>query len=483
MHIFCVRIEDFFILRKEFGGLFNMTEVLIEIVNGDTFTPVSLFQRLSGAKKFLFESSFKHEDSGRYSFLGVNPSFEIISNQQEGRVIYQDGRKETFSGNVFQKIREYLPQRPIKTELPIPFISGGIGYVGYDTIRLFEDIGTELPNTMDMPEVHLMFFEEMIVFDHMEQKVFLVGSPLLEETSHDKLKRKMLNLKKHIQTSKSENSIQPVTFSSFTSEVEKEDFIKRIEIAKKYIRNGDVFQVVLSQRMKAQFEGDPFDFYRYLRIKNPSPYMYFIDYGTSVIAGTSPESLIKVKGSQVITNPIAGTKKRGATKEEDIEIEMALKQDEKELAEHKMLVDLGRNDLGRICEFGSIQLDKYMQIEKYQYVMHLVSEVSGRLKSDYHALDALVACLPAGTVSGAPKIRAMQLINELEISKRGVYSGAIGYISINGNLDFALAIRTMVLKDGFAYIQAGAGIVYDSIPEQEYQETLNKLRAFLEVRP
>jgi anthranilate synthase component I len=460
-----------------------MEEVMIEVLDGDTYTPVSLFQKLSGTKKFLFESSLKHEDSGRYSFLGANPSFEIIATKQEGKVVYQDGRQESFDGNVFQKVKEFMPQKALKTELDIPFISGGIGYVGYDTIRLFEDIGTELPVSIEMPDVHLMFFEVLIVFDQLDQKVYLVGSPLLEETSIEKLKTEILQLKKHIQESLFENSIQPVSFSVFTSEIEQEDFIKRVEMAKEYIRKGDIFQVVLSQRMKAQYQGDPFDFYRYLRVKNPSPYMYFIDYGTSMIAGTSPESLIKVKGNRVMTNPIAGTQKRGLTKEEDLEIERILKQDEKELAEHKMLVDLGRNDLGKICEFGSIQLDKYMQIEKFQYVMHLVSEVSGRLTSSYHALDALVACLPAGTVSGAPKIRAMQIINELEVSKRGVYSGAIGYISKNGNLDFALAIRTMLLKDGCAYIQAGAGIVYDSIPEQEYQETLNKMRAFLEVRP
>jgi anthranilate synthase component I len=264
--------------------------------------------------------------------------------------------------------------------------------------------------------------------------------------------------------------------------MDKADFIKKVEKAKEYILQGDIFQVVLSQRLKAKFKGNPFDFYRKLRIQNPSPYMYYIDFGTSVIAGTSPENLIRVQEDTVITNPIAGTKPRGMTYERDLEIEKSLLEDEKELAEHRMLVDLGRNDLGKVCEFGSVLLEKYLEVEKYKYVMHLVSEVSGRLKKSHTALDALIACLPAGTVSGAPKIRAMEIINELEVSKRGVYGGAVGYISANGYIDFALAIRTMLLKDGFAYIQAGAGIVHDSVPELEYQETLNKLKAFLEER-
>jgi anthranilate synthase component I len=327
-----------------------------------------------------------------------------------------------------------------------------------------------------------MFFEVFIVFDHLEQKIYLVGTPLLAQTTTEELEREISSLKNEILTKLDYVPVSTVEFSPFTSEVVKAEFIKKVEKAKEHILYGDIFQVVLSQRLKAKYKGNPFEFYRKLRIQNPSPYMYFIDFGMSVIAGTSPESLIKVHGDKVITNPIAGTKPRGKSIEQDLEIEKALVQDEKELAEHKMLVDLGRNDLGKICEFGSVRLEKYLQVERYKYVMHLVSEVSGKLKNSQTALDALIACLPAGTVSGAPKIRAMEIINDLEESKRGVYGGAVGYISANGNIDFALAIRTMLLKDGFAYIQAGAGIVHDSIPEQEYQETLNKLKAFLEER-
>lgn len=462
------------------SSLQNKVEIIVEALQGDTFTPISLFNRLSGTKKFLFESSFKHQDSGRYSFIGCSPVFELVGTNQKGEVLYRNGRREEFTGNPILKLKELLPQQKQIEEFHIPFIGGGIGYVGYDIIRQFEEIGEGLEDTIGMPDIHLMFFEVVIVFDHLEQKISLVGTKLSKETTTEELQREIQNLKKEILYEKVQEKQNPVVFSSFTSEVTKEEFITKVEKAKDYIQSGDIFQVVLSQRMKASFEGNPFDYYRKLRIQNPSPYMYYIDFGDSVVAGTSPESLIKVRGSQVITNPIAGTKRRGQTIEQDNLIEKDLISDEKELAEHKMLVDLGRNDLGKVCEFGSVRLEKFMTIEKYKYVMHLVSEVSGTLKKPYTALDAFISCLPAGTVSGAPKIRAMEIINELEECKRGVYSGAVGYISANGHLDFALAIRTMILKNNEAFIQAGAGIVYDSSPEQEYEETIHKMKAFLE---
>ncbi|WP_088041516.1 anthranilate synthase component I [Bacillus sp. EAC] len=459
----------------------NTVEIVIDTIIGDLFTPISVFKKLKGSKKFLYESSFKHQDSGRYSFIGSKPVFELIGTNQSGEIVYRNGHREEFIGNPLLKLRELLPSLNDLSAFDLPFIGGGIGYVGYDIIRQFEEIGEVLVDRIGMPDIHLMFFEVVIVFDHLEQKIHLVGTKLSDETTLEVLKSEIAKLKQEILAEKNLEEITPVIFSTFTPEITKDEFMLRVEKAKKYIETGDIFQVVLSQRMKSKFGGDPFDFYRKLRIQNPSPYMYYIDFGDSVVAGTSPESLIKVKGDQVITNPIAGTKRRGKTLELDSIIEKELKQDEKELAEHKMLVDLGRNDLGKVCEFGSIKLEKYMNVEKYKYVMHLVSEVSGKLKKPYTALDAFISCLPAGTVSGAPKIRAMEIINELEESKRGVYSGAVGYISANGNLDFALAIRTIVMKNSSAYIQAGAGIVYDSSPELEYEETINKLRAFLEV--
>ncbi|PGS52740.1 anthranilate synthase component I [Bacillus sp. AFS041924] len=448
---------------------------------GDLFTPISIFKKLTGSKKFLFESSFKHQDSGRYSFVGSKPAFELIGTNLGGQIIHKSGRKEEFVGNPLLKLKEIMPEQKHLAAVDIPFIGGGIGYVGYDMIRQFEDIGEELDDALGMPDLHLMFFEIIIVFDHLEQKIYLIGTKLSDETTIEGLKLEIQKLKEVILAdSNQEDVVKPTVFSTFKSEVSKADYMSKVEKAKAFIQKGDIFQVVLSHRMGAKFEGNPFDYYRKLRIQNPSPYMYYIDFGDGAVAGTSPESLIKVKGNQVITNPIAGTKRRGKTKEHDLIIERDLLQDEKELAEHKMLVDLGRNDLGKICEFGTIKLEKYMSVERYKYVMHIVSEVSGQIKNPNTSLDALIACLPAGTVSGAPKIRAMEIINELETSKRGVYSGAVGYVSVNGNLDFALAIRTMILKDQMAYIQAGAGIVYDSKPDQEYEETINKLKAFLE---
>ncbi|WP_442594075.1 anthranilate synthase component I [Neobacillus sp. D3-1R] len=455
-------------------------EYLIETIEGDTFTPISLFQRLVGNKKFLLESSAKHEKAGRFSFIGSNPLFELIGTNEGTSILYSNGSRENFNENPITKLKELIPFKQGMKIGDIPFSGGGIGYVSYDIVRQFEEIGPILLDEIQMPDIYFLFYEVFIVFDHLEQKIHLIGQPLTKDTKLDDLKKKITQLKNEIMTEQIQKEKSNISFSPFTSEISQDEFMKKVETAKKYIQKGDIFQVVLSHRMKAAYEGDPFEYYRKLRIKNPSPYMYFIDFGDAVVVGTSPESLIKVKGNEVVTNPIAGTKPRGLTDDEDLEIEKALLQDEKELAEHKMLVDLGRNDLGKVCQFGSITLEKYMVVEKYKYVMHLVSEVSGMLQESYTALDALISCLPAGTVSGAPKIRAMEIINELEESKRGVYSGAVGYISLNGDIDFALTIRTMLLKKGIAYIQAGAGIVYDSIPEQEFQETLNKLKAFLE---
>lgn len=453
-------------------------EFFISEIEGDTLTPILIFQRLKGEKKFLFESSLKHEKTGRYSFIGVDPVLELIGNEKSSMVISADERKmvqekplEVLKGLLTEHQQEVINQ--------FPFSGGAVGYVGYDVIRQYENIGETPNDELNIPEVHLMFFEEAVVFDHLEQKVYLLSIPLFSD--HTKLKLLHEKRLEQLRRGKEEDHEQgDVTLSTFKAATKKADFIEKVKTAKEYILNGDIFQVVLSQRLQGTITGDPFSYYRKLRVHNPSPYMYYLDFGDYKIAGTSPESLIKVNGKKVTTNPIAGTRPRGKTEFEDIMTEKELLEDEKELAEHKMLLDLGRNDLGRVCKIGSIDIDKFMKIEKYKHVMHLVSEVSGTLKDDLSAIDALIATLPAGTVSGAPKIRAMEIINELEDTKRGVYSGAIGYFSANGNMDFALAIRTMFIKDQQAYIQAGAGIVYDSVPEKEFDETIHKLRAFLE---
>ena len=458
--------------------LFEQSDIYIEHLEGDTLTPISIFQKITGKKKFLLESSLKTEHSGRYSFIGADPILEL-KGMGNINIISRSNGNETITGNTIDVLKGLIPNFDQYTG-NIPFIGGGVGYVGYDVIRQYENIGDTPIDELDMPDIHLMFYEQVIIYDHVEQKVCLAATPILKETTTEDLRREIEKRKMELQIETTTEKPEKAILSSFQATTSKEEYIRNVQTAKEYISNGDIFQVVLSQRMKATISGDPFSLYRKLRITNPSPYMYFLDFDDYIVTGSSPESLVKANKSEVTTNPIAGTRPRGKSAEEDHEFEMGLLKDEKELAEHKMLVDLGRNDLGKICKFGSVKVHKYIEVEKYKHVMHLVSEVSGELAKDKTAADALISCLPAGTVSGAPKIRAMEIINELEPVKRGVYSGAVGYFSATGTMDFALAIRTMVIKDNSAYIQAGAGIVYDSVPEREYEETIQKLKTFLE---
>ena len=452
--------------------------LLIDEIQGDTLTPISIYQRLSGKKKFLLESSLKHEDSGRFSIIGCDPTFEVIGKGLETTIV-EGEKREQRKGRALDLINEFLPENKATLPFQLPVNAGAFGYVGYDNIRLYENIGPEAKDEIGIPDVHLMFFEDLVIFDHSELKVYLIASPLKHTTTEKELKFRLQIRKLEITAPFKEDSPE-VKVTPFQASISKEQFMEKVKKAKQYILEGDIFQVVPSQRMTAEIEGSPFSYYRKLRIKNQSPYMYFFDFEDYAVLGSSPESLIKAVNGKVITNPIAGTRPRGKTKEEDSQLEQDLLLDEKELAEHKMLVDLARNDVGKVSNFGSISIDKYIKVEKFKHVMHLVSEVSGELKKDYSCVDALISCLPAGTVSGAPKIRAMQIINELEGTKRGIYSGAVGYFSKNGNMDFALAIRTMVIKGKKAFIQAGAGIVHDSIPEKEYEETIHKLKLFLE---
>jgi anthranilate synthase component 1 len=470
---------DFLFFKRENEKMKKKNSFYVEEVKGDTLTPIAILQKISGTKKFLLESSHKYNESGRFSFIGADPSMEFYSFGNKNEIVQRNGKRETVSGNPLDVIKKLLPQKDPE-EFPYPFMSGAVGYIGYDIVRQLENIGSELEDELKMPDTHLMFYEDVIVFDHLEEKVFVIGTPLQEETDEQALMKRVQGRVEELKRPYFHQDIDSFSFEGFEPETSREEFMRNVEIAKEYIVNGDIFQVVPSQRMKTVFTGNPLSLYRKHRSSNPTPYMYYIDFENYTVVGSSPESLIKTRGRQVITNPIAGTRKRGKTAEEDLHNEKDLQEDEKELAEHKMLVDLGRNDLGKVCKFGTVNVDKYKEVERFRHVMHLVSEVSGELRDDKTPLDALAACIPAGTVSGAPKIRAMEIINELEKSKRGLYSGAVGYLSANGNMDFALAIRTMILKDGVAYIQAGAGIVYDSNPELEYEETINKLRSFLE---
>ncbi|MRG87540.1 anthranilate synthase component I [Salinibacillus xinjiangensis] len=449
-------------------------------MKGDTLTPISIFHRLKGRKKFLLESSLKHEKSGRYSFIGSDPYLEIKGTGQHTELNQTNGETEIIQENVIDTIQKQIQTNT--NQLPFPFYGGGVGYIGYDVIRQYEQIGITPPDDLQMPDAHFHFYEKVVVMDHQLQQIYLVVMNLSNTLTEDQMENQLEQMEVQLKTpSQQEFNLEPVKTGTFTSNQTKQAYEEKVKKIKGHIKQGDAFQVVLSQRLQAEFRGDAFSFYRSLRTSNPSPYMFYLDFEDYLILGASPESLIQVQGSEILTNPIAGTRKRGATEQEDKELEEELLSDEKELAEHRMLVDLGRNDVGKVSEIGSVEVTKYMTIERYKHVMHIVSEVKGTLQQNISSLDALVSCLPAGTVSGAPKIRAMEILNDLEPSKRGAYSGAVGYINVNGDLDFALAIRTMVIKNHTAYVQAGAGVVLDSVPEKEYEETLHKARALLEV--
>lgn len=369
----------------------------------------------------------------------------------------------------------------------LPFGGGAIGFVGYDMISLYEEIGQIPEDTIGTPDMHFFVYESYMVFDHKKEKIHVIEDALYSERSQEALEKSLNQVLEELRIP-APNEFEDLDLSplDFKPHIAPHKFEVMVETARDLIRNGDMFQCVLSQRFSAEVTGNPFDFYRNLRVTNPSNYLYFYDFGDYQIIGASPESLVSVKNGIVTTNPIAGTRPRGATDEEDKTLATDLLSDEKETAEHRMLVDLGRNDIGRISETASVQVTKYMKVELFRYVMHLTSVVKGRLLAELTAMDALKATLPAGTVSGAPKIRAMRRIYELETEKRGVYAGAIGYLSATGDMDLAIAIRTMILKNQRAYVQAGAGIVYDSIAQNEYQETINKAKSMTrigELRP
>ncbi|MGI2328597.1 anthranilate synthase component I [Planococcus sp. YIM B11945] len=439
-------------------------------IDGDSLTPIAVFNRLSGPRKCLLESSLKTTASGRYSFIGADPSKSFIGiGSKLTEVNFRTGKTTEYAGKPLELIKTRMPVYEANAE-GLPFTGGAIGYIGYDAIQLYEPVDAPRTNSLEMPDLHLHVYETLIIFDHLKHDITIVSF----EDRLDEIERQLAIAEKTATAKKQE----PLRFRSKTDAAK---FRAQVDQAKQHIRQGDVFQVVLSQRLSASYKGEAFALYRKLRKQNPSPYQFFIEFDDYAIVGASPESLLTIREGKMVTNPIAGTRKRGATPIEDEALAKELAQDEKERAEHQMLVDLSRNDVGRVAEIGTVAIPKFMVIEKYQHVMHLVSEVTGRLNKTMHPLDALVSCLPAGTVSGAPKVRAMQLIQQFEEDRRGVYGGAIGYLGFNGNLDMALAIRTFVLKDRQVHVQAGAGIVFDSDPQAEYEETLHKARSLTEV--
>ena len=445
-----------------------------KILPADTLTPILAYMRVQGDHKVILESIPREKENARFSIVAYNPVFEVV--YQDG-ILYENGKV------LEQDPFDYLHQVTVKgLTSDLPFAGGAIGYAGYDMIGVYEEIGRIPQDTIGTPDMHFFIYESYLIFDHKKEKVYVVEDNIYSGRSNDAVRQSLGQVVTDLQTqAPNEFTPQALQALQFSNHIEKEVFMEMVDQAKKLIREGDMFQCVLSQRFSADFEGDPLDYYRNLRVTNPSNYLYFYDFGDYQIIGASPESLVSVKKGEVTTNPIAGTRPRGATEEEDQALAHELLHDIKETAEHRMLVDLGRNDIGKIAQNGTVEVTKYMEVEYFRYVMHLTSVVKGQLLPHLTALDALKSTLPAGTVSGAPKIRAMRRIYELEQEKRGVYAGAIGYLSATGDMDFAIAIRTMILKNQKAYVQAGAGIVYDSIPENEFYETINKAKSMTRI--
>ncbi|MFQ5560638.1 MAG: anthranilate synthase component I [Nitrospinota bacterium] len=469
----------------------NLIPVYREIM-ADLETPVTAFLKVAGGEySFLLESVEGGEKWGRYCFLGGNPS--VVLRSRMGRVtLTKNGTSEEvdFSGNPLDYFRKFMEQyKPVEVDGLPRFYGGAVGYIGYDVVRFIEDLPVKTDDDLNLDEMVFLITDTIIIFDNIRQKIKVVSNAL---TSEGSLEESYASAKAKIdaivdaleqplkpsvsKSAKSANVSKPLKLSS---NVTKERYIEGVKRCKEYIKDGDIFQVVLSQRLEEEVGADPFDLYRTLRTVNPSPYMYFLKLGDIHVIGSSPEVLVRVEGDKVELRPIAGTKPRGATEKEDLELERILLSDEKERAEHIMLVDLGRNDIGRVSEAGTVVVDEMMVIERYSHVMHMVSNVKGKLKKGDDSFSVVNAAFPAGTLSGSPKIRAMEIIEEIEPTRRGVYGGAVGYFGFSGNMDMAIAIRTIVLKGRKAYIGVGAGIVADSDPESEYQETVNKGMAML----
>lgn len=463
----------------------NLIPVYREIM-ADMDTPVTAFCKIDdGRYSFLLESIEGGEKWARYSFLGASPSVVIRSKGNVVEVVEGDTVTRTeVVDDPLSFIRVYL-SRFAPVELPgIPrFFGGAVGYLGYDMVRHFEHLPTEKPAVIGAYDSYFIITDTILIFDNVSQKIKVVSNAHLEDNqdpaaayaeAQAKIYAIIAKLKAPLQPRRATPARQHV---SFASSMTREEFESAVETAKEYIRAGDIFQLVLSQRFSGDLTVEPLDIYRVLRTLNPSPYMFFLRMGDTVVLGASPEVMVRREGTQVELRPIAGTRHRGETPEEDLRLEREMLEDPKERAEHVMLVDLGRNDLGRVCKTGTVKVSELMVVERYSHVMHIVSNVQGDLAEGKDAFDVVRATFPAGTLSGAPKVRAMEIIDELEPLRREIYGGAVGYFSFSGNMDLAIAIRTLVVKDGKVHLQAGAGIVADSVPAAEYQESVNKAMA------
>ncbi len=481
--------------KKEFIQLAsraNMLTVYRKILI-DTETPISIFQKIKSNKfSYLLESAEGDGKLARYSFIGINPFLVFQSKGFKIEIIKED-KKIVLYENPLLYLRKLFDNFKIIPIEGLPrFFGGGVGYFGYDMVRFIEKLPEKKIIDSETPDCILIFARTTLVIDHLTHQLWIIiNNPLdgfSKEVAYNKaveqIERIIAQIKKPLsleelkkkgrKNNRRDNNI-------LKSNVTREEFIEKVKRAKEYILAGDIFQVVLSQCLTRKTGLHPFEVYRSLRSLNPSPYMYYLNFGEIQVVGASPEPLVRLTGELVESKPIAGTRPRGKTEIEDIELEKEMLKDEKERAEHTMLVDLARNDLGRVCCPGTVKVSTFMKVEKFSHVMHLVSEVEGKIQPEKDAFDVLEACFPAGTVSGAPKVRAMEIIDELETNGRGAYAGSIGYIAFNQNMDTCITIRTIIFKRNQAYIQAGAGIVADSIPEVEYKETLNKSMALLKA--
>ena len=454
-------------------------------IAADVETPVSAFLKIRRPPYgFLYESVEGGERLGRYSFLGSGPAC-VYSGKGNSLEVVTGGKTKRLKGNPFDLLRR-LHARVPPGPAGLPRFEGGlVGYTGYDTVRLFERLAHPPHDDLNLPDLFFMLQDTLLVFDRLRHTIKIIAHVTASSRGGNAYKEawgKVQELEDRLASPAPFSvafSLDGIRLPRYSVNMSRDKFIRNVRAAKEYIKKGDAIQVVLSQRFKVEWRDDPFVLYRSLRVLNPSPYMFFLELGEVTLVGSSPELLVRLEGDQVEVRPIAGTRPRGRTPEEDARMERELKADPKERAEHVMLVDLGRNDVGRVCRFGSVRVDDYMVVERYSHVMHLVSGVKGRLSPGKDAFDVLKGCFPAGTVTGAPKVRAMEIIDELEPVRRGPYAGAVGYVSFSGNMDTGLAIRTIVVTRGHAYLQAGMGIVADSVPESEYEESHAKARAGL----
>jgi len=455
-------------------------------ISADVETPVSAYLKVRRPPYgFLFESVEGGERVGRYSFLGSGP---VATFEARGRSLVEtrDGRKRVIPGDPFEALRRVFRPGPSVVPGRPRFEGGLVGYIGYDAVRHVERLPRPPRDDLGLPDIMMMLQETVLVFDHVRHVIRIISHA--NRKGGDRAAReKAVSSIREVEAMLARPTTGAIGMAlgrlepprSFRANISRPRFLANVRRAKRHIVAGDVIQVVLSQRLSAPYTRDPFLLYRSLRVLNPSPYMFFLECGKASLAGSSPELLVRVEGDFVEARPIAGTRPRGRDAASDLALERELRADPKELAEHVMLVDLGRNDLGRVCRFGSVEVSESMVVERYSHVMHLVTGVRGRLARGRDAYDVLRACFPAGTVSGAPKVRAMEIIDELEPTRRGPYAGAAGYVGFSGNLDTAIAIRTILVSGGMAHVQAGMGIVADSDPAAEYRESLAKARAAL----